>query len=156
MPGIHLILQGPRSFLGSCCLSLPHSLCSSPKGGATGNESPVVGSNHLTSLKRKANKLILSMMDQRMSLLDKSEITQVRHKSGWKSVIKPLLESWDKYTGLATFPLRKIVLIWKTLHVTFGHIQLQHFPRQSCYCIVWLLDLSAVSTTIFLFQNILE
>lgn len=106
VPGIHLILQGPRSFRESCCLFLPRSLCWSPKGGAVGNESPVVGSNHLTSLKKKANKLILCTMHQRTFLLDKAEVTQVRHKPGWKSVRKPFSESWDTLTQ-PVFPSEK-------------------------------------------------
>ena len=57
-----LALENKNTSKG-CCLSLPHSLCWSPKGGATGNESPVVGSNHLTSLKRKEKQVTICSVE---------------------------------------------------------------------------------------------
>lgn len=138
VPGTHRSPPGPGSFPGSCCWFLPHSLCWSPEEGAAGNGSPGVGSDHLTSLRRKGHKLIPHTMYHRSTLLE----TRIHIKWGttldgsqwwnpfWKGGIKTLAQPFP--------PLRKRVTLWKILHVTFAYIQLQHLPRQSHYHISWL------------------
>lgn len=101
VPGTHRTQLGPKSFPGSCCWFLPHSLCWSPGGGAAGNGSPGVGSDHLTSLKRKGHKLILHRRYHRSSPLEtRTHIqwgTTLAGSQWWNSFWKVGYKHWPSY-----------------------------------------------------------